>query len=119
MTKKILVVDDEPSIRILLQTMLQEQGYDVHLANTGLEVLKLLDKQLIDLIIIDYNLPVIDGAKVLRTLNDKNIDIPAILISGMFGEDTENQDFPHTKSIVSKPFDVEELCEEVALYITE
>lgn len=119
MTKKILVVDDEPGIRILLQTMLLEQGYDVHLANTGLEALKLLDKQLIDLIIIDYNLPVIDGAKVLRTLNDKNIDIPAILISGMFEESPDNQDLPLAKSMVAKPFDVEKLCEEVALYITE
>ncbi|HLR52959.1 MAG TPA: response regulator [Candidatus Avamphibacillus sp.] len=114
MKKTILVVDDENGIRMLLKEMFSEKGYNVLNAETGTGALDMVEKNKIDLIIIDYKLPVMDGIKVLKEMEKNNKLIPAILISGMF--ENIHQDIKESRLIkgtLAKPFDIEELFNKV------
>ncbi len=64
MAKEILIVDDEPSVVVALQFLMQQQGYHVLVAETGEDALDLIYKYKPDLVILDIMLPGIDGHEV-------------------------------------------------------
>ena len=68
---KILVVDDEKSLRDSMQLLLEDR-YDVHLAASGCEAIRIVKKEPIDLVLLDIRLPEIDGIEVLKII--KGID---------------------------------------------
>lgn len=79
--KKILLVDDEESIHLLYREEMEEEGYEVHSALSGEEA---LDKVKIinpDLVILDINMPGINGIDVLRQMKEMNPKLPVILSS--------------------------------------
>jgi two-component system response regulator (stage 0 sporulation protein F) len=79
--KKILLVDDEDSIHLLYREELEEEGYEVHSALTGEEALTQLKVIIPDLIILDINMPGINGIDVLRQIKEMNPSLPVILSS--------------------------------------
>ncbi|WP_174614958.1 response regulator [Virgibacillus ihumii] len=112
MTRKILVVDDQPGIRLLLQEVFTNEGYHVTTVTTGKEALDNLFSTEFDLIMLDYKLPIVDGVEVLRKMNDRDITTPAIIMSGL-PEDisTETEQLSPVKKILAKPFNVQEVCD--------
>ena len=83
MTKKILVVDDEPDLLKVTLLRLKKTGYEVLGAVDGQEALDLARQQMPDLIILDVYLPLIDGDEVAKILkkDEKLKHIPIVLIS--------------------------------------
>ncbi|MBI5892168.1 MAG: response regulator [Deltaproteobacteria bacterium] len=79
MKEKILVVDDEEGIRLLYKEELEEEGLDVHIAASGEEALKKLEKDKYSLIVLDIKMPGIDGIEVLRRIKEKWKSLPVIL----------------------------------------
>ena len=79
--KKILLVDDEDSIHLLYREELEEEGYEVHSALSGEEALTQLKIILPDLVILDINMPGINGIDVLRQIKEMNPALPVILSS--------------------------------------
>jgi len=79
--KKILLVDDEDSIHLLYREELEEEGYEVHSALSGEEALAQLKIIMPDLIILDINMPGINGIDVLRQIKEINPSLPVILSS--------------------------------------
>lgn len=79
MKEKILVVDDEEGIRLLYKEELEEEGLDVHIAASGEEALKKLEKDKYSLIVLDIKMPGIDGIEVLRRIKEKWKALPVIL----------------------------------------
>ena len=63
---KILVADDEQSMREFLDIMLKKEGYKVSLASNGEEVVKLVDNDLFDLVLLDIRMPKLDGISALK-----------------------------------------------------
>lgn len=112
MKRKILVVDDEMGIRLLLKDLFIQEGFHVATADTGLEVLKELEEQSFDLIILDYHLPVLDGASVIRRLKQNESTTPLIVMSGLPEKVAENiHTYDSVKKIVAKPFHIHEMVE--------
>jgi len=78
-SKKILVVDDEESIHLLYREELEEEGYQVFSATNGEEALEIFGSNPIDLVILDINMPGMDGIEVLRQLKAQKPSLPVIL----------------------------------------
>ncbi len=79
--KKILLVDDEESIHLLYREELEEEGYEVHSALSGEEALEKLNIIAPDLVILDINMPGMNGIDVLRRMKEINQSLPVILSS--------------------------------------
>lgn len=79
--KKILLVDDEDSIHLLYREELEEEGYEVHSALSGEEALSQLKIIGPDLVILDINMPGINGIDALRQIKEMNPTLPVILSS--------------------------------------
>jgi DNA-binding SARP family transcriptional activator len=91
--RTVLVVEDNVLNRELTNALLKTAGYNVLLAKDGAEALMLVGREPVDLILLDIDLPFIDGHKVLEALHDKGIQVPAIFISGLPGEEPEVKAF--------------------------
>jgi len=77
---KVLVVDDETSIRWLLETRLSMFGYEVVTAADGLEAVAIFRDRVFDLVVLDIMLPKLDGYGVCQKLR-KHSDVPIIMLS--------------------------------------
>ncbi|MDY6862646.1 MAG: response regulator [Thermodesulfobacteriota bacterium] len=75
----ILIADDDEDIRLLYQIELIEEGYNVFLAKNGKEVLEIIQKSLPDLVILDINMPVMNGLEALGRIVSSDKKIPVIL----------------------------------------
>lgn len=91
--KTVLVVEDNVLNRELTNALLKTAGYNVLLAKDGAEALMLIARENVDLMLLDVDLPFIDGHKVLEALNEKGIEVPTIFISGLPGEEIEVKAF--------------------------
>jgi CheY-like chemotaxis protein len=82
--KRILVVDDDRLIRQLYRTALTLNGFIVDVAEDGLSALRRIDEQRPDLIVLDLNLPRVDGLEVLSDVrgNQTTLDIPVVVVTG-------------------------------------
>ncbi len=80
--RKILVVDDDPSICLLLSKFLKKNGYEVDSVQTGAESIELLKKKKFDLILCDFKLPDIDGIDLLTKFKEIKSSVIVIIITG-------------------------------------
>lgn len=80
MAYRILIADDEPEIRDILHLYLENSGYEIVEAQDGMETLSALEKQNIDLLILDIMMPKVDGFHVLKSVRENN-NIPVLIIS--------------------------------------
>jgi len=78
---KILLVDDEEDFRKLLAFWLKSKGYSVITASNGEDALSLARNERPDIIFMDLNMPVMDGADALKRLREFDKDVPVIIIS--------------------------------------
>ncbi|GMT46671.1 MAG: response regulator [Nitrospirae bacterium] len=76
---KILIVDDDPSIRMLYKEELEDEGYDVVTASSGEEALRLFEEENPDLVTLDILMPDMDGIQVLRKMKEKKPRLPIIM----------------------------------------
>jgi two-component system, OmpR family, phosphate regulon response regulator PhoB len=85
MGKRVLIVDDDPDVRLFSQTVLEENGYIPVLATNGEEGEEAVKKEKPDLIILDVLMPRESGIRLYRRLktNKKFKDIPIIMLSGI------------------------------------
>ncbi len=86
--KRILIIDDENSIRRTLRDILENEGYAIDDAPDGLEGLKLVKSNHYDVILCDIKMPKMDGLEVLDKILETNSDVPVVMISGHGNIDT-------------------------------
>ena len=79
--KKILLVDDEESIHMLYRQELEDEGYKVHSSLTGTDALQIVKIMSPDLVILDINMPGMNGIEVLREIKRINPKLPVVLFS--------------------------------------
>ncbi|WP_018962710.1 sigma-54-dependent transcriptional regulator [Coprothermobacter platensis] len=108
----ILVADDEPSIRELVQTVLEQQSLRVVTAADGEKALSILNSQSVDCAVIDLRMPKVDGLGVLEQLVLKNV--PTIVITAYGTSDVTIEAMRRgAYDFITKPFDIDELAEKV------
>ena len=79
---KILIIDDERSIRNSLKEILVDEGYDVDVAENGAQGCQMVDKEKYSVIFCDIKMPEMDGLEVLDRLNEMGVDAAVVMISG-------------------------------------
>ena len=108
--KRILVVDDEPEVRQLLEQFLTLRGYDVHIVENGKLALAAVDTFMPDVVLLDMHMPVMDGLETLKRLAARSPSLPVIMV-------TVNDDIETTTNLlqlgaadyVPKPFNLDYL----------
>lgn len=114
LSKKILVVDDELSMREVLEFLLRKEGYHVSSTENGTQAVELINENTFDLILTDIRLGDISGIDVLRESKKKNPEIPVIMISAFATTETAVQAMNDgAYDFVPKPFDNKELLQTV------
>ncbi len=78
----ILIIDDEETLSYFLKESLRQEGYEVLLARTGGEGLKLLDEKEVDLVLLDLRLPDIEGSEVLKEIKASGGEMPVMMLTG-------------------------------------
>lgn len=107
---KILVADDEQSMREFLDIMLKKEGYKVSLASHGEEVLKLAEKDIFDLILLDIRMPKLDGIAVLKKVKALSPETIVIMITAYASADTAIKAMKEgAYDYITKPFKVDEI----------
>jgi two-component system response regulator PilR (NtrC family) len=107
---KILVADDEQSMREFLDIMLKKEGYKVSLASNGEEVAKLVENDLFDLVLLDIRMPKLDGISSLRKIKACAPETVVIMITAYASADTAIKAMKEgAYDYITKPFKVEEI----------
>ena len=112
--EKILIVDDEPDTILILQDRLEMEGYDVATATDGHEALGFIDQNLPDLVLLDIQMPLLDGIETLTHLHEK---YPGLLVLMLTAHGTIQRAVEATKrgayDFLEKPFQPEHITQKV------
>ena len=112
--KKILLVEDYKEIHELIKNVLEKERYIVINAYSGTEALIILEKEKIDLILLDLMLPGINGEEIIKKIKN----IPIIVISAKISkEDKINSLLIGANDYITKPFDIDELLARVKVQL--
>ena len=117
--RAVLVVDDDDAIRELVATMLTDAGYTVRTAADGSTAVALARATQPALVLMDVNLPRLDGLSACRALHDdaRTVQLPVMLMSAVPVRDQQLRAC-RADSFLIKPFDIDRLLGEVARYVT-
>ncbi|MBX3145910.1 MAG: response regulator transcription factor [Gemmatimonadales bacterium] len=111
---KILVVEDDRIVGQYVRRGLEEQGYHADLVGDGLEALRLISGGHYDLVILDLRLPGMTGYEVLRTVRDRGLTLPVLVLTAQDAVDNKVQALRSgADDYVTKPFAFEELLARV------
>jgi two-component system chemotaxis response regulator CheY len=109
----VLVVDDDPDIRELLFTALEDEGFEVVPAGNGQEALTIIKTFRPDVIVLDLMMPVMDGWQFAQEMRARDEDIPLVLLSAARDLRTHARALS-AADIIEKPFDLAELLPKIA-----
>lgn len=108
-TRVIVVVDDDEIMRGALKRILEQEGYSVILAEDGMELSSIIENYRLDLILLDVNLPWVDGFELCQMIKrDRSLnEVPLILLSGRKEKKDIERGFQSgCDDYIAKPFDV-------------
>jgi len=107
---RLLIVDDEQSMRDMLRIVLKRDGYDVQMAENGKRAIELLRRESFDLLVSDIQMPDATGVDVLRVAKDVNRDIVVFMMTAFASTDTAVEAMRlGAVDYLTKPFNVDEL----------
>ena len=112
---RVLVVDDEPTIRNLIADALREAGFDIETAANGVEALKLMQEWLPAVVVLDLMMPRLDGTGFteLMRLNPRYASVPVLLVTAAYGAQ-EAAEQVGARALLSKPFELDHLVDTVS-----
>jgi CheY-like chemotaxis protein len=116
---KILVVDDEPEVRLVLTEFLESRGYEVKAVSSGSEALTIVDEVKPHVVLLDVTMPEMDGMETLKRLAALKPGLPIIMV-------TANADVDVTSKLLAmgaadyipKPFDLDYLGQAVSIQVS-
>ncbi len=120
MKGKILIVDDQFGIRILLNEVFQKEGYETFQAANGVQALDIVSKHEPDLVLLDMKIPGMDGIEILKRMKVINPDICVIIMTA-YGELDMIKEAKDLGAIThfAKPFDIDDIRAAVKKHIPQ
>jgi two-component system, response regulator, stage 0 sporulation protein F len=120
MKDKILIVDDQFGIRILLNEVFQKEGYQTFQAANGVQALEIVTKHDPDLVLLDMKIPGMDGIEILKRMKVIDPDIRVIIMTA-YGELDMIQEAKDLGAIThfAKPFDIDDIRAAVRKHIPQ
>ncbi len=114
MAEKILIVDDQYGIRILLNEVFQKEGYETFQAANGVQALSILENEKPDLVLLDMKIPGMDGIEILKRMKEKD-DTTRVMIMTAYGELDMIEEAKNLGALThfAKPFDIDEIRQSV------
>ena len=108
--RKLLVVDDQAGIRVLLVEVFSGEGYETFQAGCGKDALEIVAAHSPDLVLLDMKIPGMDGLEILREIKNINSSIEVIMMTA-YGELAMIQEATDLGALMhfTKPFDIDEL----------
>jgi CheY-like chemotaxis protein len=107
----VLVVDDDPSILRMLRVVFRGDGFDVLTATNGAEALEECERSQPDVVVLDLEMPVMDGREFFRELRRRGNAVPVLILSA-YGSDRVRSEL-RADAFVNKPFEPDYLVSEV------
>ena len=118
--KLVLVVDDSPTIRKIVEITLKREGYRVNTSDSGLKALASITDERPDLVLLDVMLPVMDGYQVCKIIRKRYRSVPVVMLTskdGLF--DKIRGKLAGSTLYMTKPFEPRDLVAVVERYIGE
>ena len=111
--KRILIVEDDPNLRVVIRMVLERVGYEVTEARHGVAALELIDGGAPDLVIADMRMPVMDGVELMDRIRSKpeTATLPIVLLSGL---QVDDRAWRLATAVVAKPFEPADLLTSIA-----
>ena len=107
---KILLVDDEPSMLESSKALLDSVGYDIDTADGGKQAMQKLDARDYDLVLLDMNMPEVNGQQVMEFINERKLKLAVVVVSGETGFDNVTKAFQlGAFDYIKKPYEFDEL----------
>ena len=107
---QILVVDDDKNTRLLLKAVLQAENYNVFTADNGETALEVMDKEHIDLVVLDIMMPKMDGYEFTKVLRESDNNLPILMVSAkQLPADKQKGFLVGTDDYMTKPVDETEM----------
>ena len=115
---KVLVAEDDRSVRMTIEFVLEDEGFEVHMAEDGEEALRKAKELLPDVILLDQIMPKMDGKEVFAALraDEATRSIPVVVLTGMSRGSANDWPGAH---FVGKPFAPEELVDRIRELVGE
>jgi two-component system response regulator MprA len=112
---RVLVADDDPAIRMLVQRVLLRQGYDVSTATDGADAIVQLEANRFDLLVLDLMMPRVDGLGVIAHLQSRGVTTPPILVMTAAAPDVLRRlPYDRIAKVITKPFDLDALMRDAS-----
>jgi len=118
--KRILIVDDSPTIRKLVGYVLKKKGYVTEEAEDGMDAMEKLSSSEIDLVIVDLNMPTMDGITFVKNLRNSyyNLDLPVVMLTTTKDEELKEEALgAGVNMFLSKPIQPEDLISNIEILL--
>ena len=111
--KRILIVEDDANLRVVIRMVLERVGYEVTEARHGVAALELIDGGAPDLVIADMRMPLMDGVELMDRIRSKpeTASLPIVLLSGL---QVDDRAWRLATAVVAKPFEPADLLTSIA-----
>ena len=121
MKNSILIVEDNNDLQLLFQLVLESEGYEVVIANNGIDALDSIDAIRPQLILMDIMMPGVNGIEVARSIKQKQDyeSLPILLVSAIDRLLDRQLDYSKANGILYKPFDLDELVNKVEHFTSD
>jgi DNA-binding NtrC family response regulator len=111
MPQTILIVDDEPGIRTMVQFELSQQGYGIFTADSGSSALEVMKREKVDLILTDMRMPQMDGLDLVIQVRKAYPTLPIILMTGFIEDRVKKVQEYNLAATLNKPFTIDQLAD--------
>ena len=117
---RILVVDDDPKSRNIVERLLTLTDYEVEIVISGEEAVKRLKRSEFNLVLTDLDMPGMDGLELLSHVKSRYPDIPVIVVSGVASEESKNEALEvGAEGLLSKPYTRDQLLAIISKSLTK